>query len=275
MPNDLDTIASDLMAEDDTQTTDNTVETTEVEEKTAPEDTAKDQSQSKAPQDTQQSRKQSRKDVENKRYEDLRSFTDRKNNEYVAKIKALEDRLSTYSPIDPLLPDLKKILEQRKQQEFQEKFQQDPVAANKQLLQEMLSQTIAPFQQQAQQAEMKQTVNDSISYLKTTYGDQAFTEVSPIMKDILDNTSQQFGPEVSDLLARNPDHLFMTAFGQLAYQKIRDFNSQKEAGNQNKQNLAKVAAGVSKPNRTTRTNSDNTSREAIEQAAFAFLEGKN
>lgn len=273
---DLDTISDFATSEvGDSQTAEPTAETSTT-AAPAPKDTAQ-----AAPQDTQQKQRTSRKEVENKRYEDLRSFSDRKINELNAKIKANEERYAKYADLDPLLPDLKKILEQKRQTELQEKWQQNPQEAAEQRakeaeqrMQELLNQTIAPFQQQAQMAEMKQTVNDNISYLKESYGDQAFNDAAPIMKELLDNTAQQYGQQVSDLLARNPDHLFAAAFGQLAIKMIRENKSQQAQGSQNKQTLAKQAAGISKPNRTIKTSTDNTSRESIEQAAFDFLQGK-
>lgn len=273
---DLDTIAASAM-ESDTQTADSSSAETQTQTSPAPQDTAA----KTAPTDSQRQPRSSRRDVESKRFEDYRSFSDRKINELTAKIKANEDRYAKYAQLDPLLPDLQKILEQKKQQELQEKWQSNPLEAAEQRakeaeqrMQEMLNQTIAPFQMQAQAAEMKQTVNDNISYLKQSYGDNAFNDAAPIMKEILDSTAQQFGQQVSDLLARNPDHLFAAAFGQLAIKMIRENKAQAAQGMQNKQNLAKQAAGISKPNRTSKSSIDNTSRESIEQAAFAFLEGR-
>jgi hypothetical protein len=92
------------------------------------------------------------------------------------------------------------------------------------------------------------------------------------MANILNNTREQYGQEVADLLARNPDHLFATAFGYLAMDKIRQNLAQTQAGVQSKQQLAQRSAGVSRPSRTAKAPTGNTQQD-IERAAFDFLRG--
>jgi hypothetical protein len=205
-----------------------------------------------------------------KSYDELRSFTDRKNNEYVQKIKALEDRMQKYAPYEQYMPQLQAVLEEKRKQELAQQYQQNPLQTQQQLMEQMLNERLAPFQQQQAMAQNEQVVNQNIDWMKQTYGEEAFKDVSPYMGQILENTRQQHGDQVADLLARSPEHLFTAAFGYLALNKIKEFNSQKQAGTQNKANLAQQSAGVARPNRTSRSAMP-TSNNAIEQAAFDFL----
>lgn len=256
MENELDNIASDLTPSD-TQTVE-----TPTENKAA---------EPVVTENPAQPARASKYDTMKKSYDELRSFTDRKNNEYVSKIKAMEDRMKTYQPYDEYLPQLKAVLEQKRLQDQQQQYQQNPLQAQQQAMEQMLNERLAPFQQQQAQQQNESTVNESINFMKTTYGEEAFKEVSPYMANILENTRQSHGDEVADILARNPEHLFTTAFGQLALNKIKEFNSQKQAGTQNKANLAQQSAGVARPNRVSKA-SPTTGNGAIEQAAFDFLQ---
>jgi hypothetical protein len=261
----LDNAAASLMPEADTQTE------TQVSENAGTENM---QQEAPVTTDNAQADKSGRVtkfDTLKKSYDELRSFTDRKNNEYVSKIKALEDKMKNYAPYEEYMPQLKAVLEEKRKQELAQQYQQNPLQTQQQLMEQMLNERLAPFQQQQAAVQNEQTVNQSIDWMKQTYGEEAFKEVSPFMGQILQNTKEQHGDQVADLLARNPEHLFTAAFGYLALQKIKEFNSNKQAGTQNKAQLAQQSAGISRPNRTTRSSAP-TSTNAIEQAAFSFLQ---
>lgn len=179
--------------------------------------------------------------------------------------------------MDQLAP----IRDAYKQRELQQLHQTNPEEAARKILAEQIQQAMSPYAQLLQQQQehlamqgVEKTATDTINYLQSTYGAEAYNEVSPIMRDILSNTQEQYGQEVSDLLARNPDHLFMTAFGMLAFDKIKNFTAQQQQGSQNKQALEKVATGVSKPNKSFRPSNTSSmgSKEEIEKAAFDFLQ---
>lgn len=263
MTEELDNIASELTPTDNTQTAEqNTAETkTEETNPDAPVNT-----------DNAKPSRASKYDTLNKSYSELRSSYDRKNQEYSKKIQELEKRLTGYAPYEQYLPELQKALQEKKQQELAQQYQQNPLQTQQQLMEQMLNERLQPFQQQQIQQQNEQTVNQNIDWMKTTYGEEAFKEVSPIMGNILENVRQQQGEQVADILARNPEHLFNTAFGYLALQKIKEFNQNKQAGTQNKQQLAQVSAGISKPNRISKTTTSNNDRGSIEKAAFDYLQ---
>jgi hypothetical protein len=274
--NALENAAQSLMDDDSAQTVDTSTETqtSETSNTNAPADNASNPSQvNETPQDKQN--RSGRYEKLQKSYDEYRAHNDRKTNEYVNKIQSLEKRLSSYAPLDPLLPELQKILAERKQADLQQQFQTNPIQVQQQLMEQMLAERLAPLQQQAAMAEINNTVNENVNYLKTTYGEQAFNEAAPIMQGIIENVKNQYGNEISDILVRNPDHLMMTALGHMTMNAIKQFNANKAQGSQNKQQMAKVAAGVSKPNRGAKAPMAGSSREDIEKAAFAFLEGKS
>lgn len=263
MSEELDNAVSSLLPDNGTQTT----ETTSVENSNTEQT---QEGPAKADNPGQKSQKPSKYDMLQKSYSELRSSYDRKNQEYVQKIQALEKRLGNYAPYEQFMPELAKVLEEKRKQEQAQKFQQDPLQAQQQLFEQMLNERLAPFQQQATQAQNEQIVTQGIDWMKSTYGEDAFNEVSPYMATILNTTREQHGPEVADLLARNPEHLFTAAFGQLALTKIREFNLSKQAGVQNKTQLAQQSAGVSRPNRISKASTSKNIGD-IEKQAFDFL----
>jgi hypothetical protein len=255
----LDNVASELTPSDNTQTADQTAE------KEAPQETTP------VTTDNVEKVKPSRRyETLQKSYDELRSFTDRKNNEYVSKIKAMEEKMKGFAPYEQYMPELAKVLAEKQKQEQANQYQQNPLQYQQQIMEQMLNERLAPFQQQQAQQQNEQVVDQSINYMKTTYGEEAFAEASPIMSSILNNTKEQFGPEAADMLAKSPEHLFTTAFGYMALNKIREFNSNKAAGTQNKTQLAQQSAGISRPNKTSRVE-NNQSKSQVEQAAFDFL----
>ena len=268
----LDSVATSLIEESDAQTVDSSTENAENTQNTAPKDTDPNQAQDDgSPTDSQ---KLSRYKSLEKRFNDNRAHWDRKGNEYVSKIQQLENRLKSYAPLEPFLPDLQKILAEKQQREAQEKFQANPTQANQQMLDQMLQERLGPMQQQFQEAQFNQAATGAINHLKTTYGEEAFSEAAPIMSEYMNNVKQKYGQEVSDILVKEPDFLFDAAFGRVLRTKIQEYNNTKAQGMQNKQQMARVAAGVSRPNRTTRVESNGSSQEDIEKSAFNFLEGK-
>lgn len=214
--------------------------------------------------------KLSRREAERKSQDEYRSFADRKINELTKKIQDYDTKFKTYAPMEQFMPELQKVLAEKRKNEQAQQFQQNPIQAQQQLMEQMLNERLAPFQQQAQNAQIAQETDQNINWMKQTYGEEAFNEVSPYMKNILDNTTAQYGPEIANVLARSPEHLFNAAFGHLALQKIREFNQGKQAGTQNKQQLAQQSAGISRPNKTSRVQSSQSTSQ-IEQAAFDFL----
>jgi HSP90 family molecular chaperone len=267
MSEELDNAVSSLLGNDSTQTT----ETPSVE-------TPNEKTQEPAQADNSASKpKTSKYDVLNKNYSELRSSYDRKNQEYSQKIQALEKRLSAYAPYEAFLPELQKALEEKRRQEQAQQFQQNPLAAlqaqqeaQRQAMEQMLNERLAPFQQEQARVQNESLINQNIEWMKSTYGEEAYNEVSPYMGQLLQNAQAQYGTQVSDLLARNPEHLFVAAFGQLALNKIREYNQTKQAGSQNKAQLAQQSAGISRPNRVSKTNVA-LGNDAIEQAAYDFL----
>ena len=151
-------------------------------------------------------------------------------------------------------------------------YAQNPVEAQKALLEQMLQEKLQPLQQQVETQQQEKFVNDTVGYIQQKYGQSAYEEMRPMMKQILDSTAETSGPEVADLLARNPDSLFMMAFGNAAYQKIIEYNKNQQAGVQNKQNLQRVASGDSRPNRSVKPMVNTGTTSDIEQKVWDYLE---
>jgi len=264
---DLNEVASGLM---DTETTVTTPEPTVTPEVQKPEESVK-QPDNQTAVKTQEPQRLSRSARAEQMAKETKAWADRKNTEYVNQIKALEDKMKAYAPYEQYLPELQKVLEAKRQQELQQQYQQNPLQTQQQLMEQMLNERLQPFQQLIVQQQNEQAVNQSIDWMRNTYGEEVFKEASPYMANIINNTKQQFGDEAADMLARSPEHLFHTAFGYLAVQKIKEFNQNKQAGTQNKVNLAQQSAGVARPNRINRAVGAPQSKNDIEKQAFDFL----
>lgn len=203
-------------------------------------------------------------DKSQKSYEELRSLNDRRFNE-------MQKKLEFFSPYEQAL---KKALDEKKQAEMQGLYQQNPLEAQRRMAEEIAQQKMAPYQQQMESLMMEKQLGNTIEYLQTTYGQEAFNTLRGPMSEILNRTTQTQGQEVSNLLAQNPDALFKMALGEQFLAEVKNNNQAKQVGTANQNKAVQFAKGTAKPvgnSKGTTTGYENMSDKELEALAYEQL----
>ena len=199
-----------------------------------------------------------------KSYNELRSFSDRRYNQ-------LNKELEFFAPYKDAL---KAAMDQKKQQEFQQLYQQNPIEAQRRLAEQIAQEKIAPFQQQFQEMQNNQVISETVNYLTSTYGKEVFESMRAPMAEILNETHQSLGPQVAEVLARRPDALMQMAVGRAYLQQVSQNQTKIAQGQSNQQKATKFAQGTARPNTsaTKEINSyGNLSDKELEKLAYEEL----
>ena len=94
------------------------------------------------------------------------------------------------------------------------------------------------------------------------------------MGEILSAVQETEGPEVSNLLAKNPDALMQMAVGRAYLLEMNNQTQQKQLGNQNQQKAVQFAKGSARPTNSQRGQNrsyDTMSDDELERLAFEEL----
>lgn len=217
-----------------------------------------------------------------KSYNELRSFSDRRYSDSQREINELKKQLEFYSPYKDALT---KALDDKRQQELANLYQQNPLEAQRVMAQQIAEQErqriqeqMMPIQQKLAEFENKETIDRTVDYLQSTYGEQAYTAMRPVMSELLIETQQTQGPQVADLLARNPDALFQMAVGRAYMSEISKTQQKQQQGTVNQNKAVQFAKGTAKPagpSQKAVTSYENMSDAELEKLAYAELLKQN
>ncbi len=265
---DLDAVATASMSEAGPQETTTTSEPTTT--AVTPEKVEKTVTQS---QESQQ-QKLSRRQQAAKEAAEYRSKAEQERISWAREKAELQKKLQQVEPILPFVSEFQKALEQKKQEELAKRYQENPQAVSDERTQEMIQQALMPYQQQADLAQRQQFANESLSKLRSwAGGDQGYNELSPYLKQVLDNTTQ-LDPNAGDLLAKYPEALFRIARDMQNEQKQQAMGQQQQIeqvkNQESKAEMAKFNGGVSRPNRFAKAPTVQ-GREAAKNNAYDFI----
>jgi hypothetical protein len=225
-------------------------------------------------QNSSQQQKLSRRQQAAKEASDYRLKSEAEITNANRKIQEYENRFKSFEPLLPFVTEIQKRMEEQKQKEAAELYNQNPQLAIDQRTQAMIQQAMAPFYQQAELSQRQQMTSDNLNYIKQLAGSEDnFKAVSPYMKQILDY-AMQTNPDDADKLARNPEFLFRYARDIMREQQDKqNAQAQNQKNIENKQSkaaMAKFNGGISRPNKSVKINTTPT-RETAKQDAYDFI----
>ena len=169
----------------------------------------------------------------------------------VAEMKQLAD-------LKPFAEELKRVQEQQRREALQKDYTQDPTATIAQLVQAETEKALAPLRERERIQETNEFTNKSFDTFKKMSGsDETFNGIKPYIRQVLINTANTLGPQVAEILARNPEAAFRMARDMYNEQNQSQQKTIESENIQKKQELAKINASISKPNQVSRTSNGN------------------